>query len=252
MAWNDQIFRYCERGADPGFWAEPLNAVTNGAFILAAIAAAWELGRLDRERRSSAAIGLTALVAVIGVGSFLFHTYATRWSSYADTIPIGIFMLAYLAFALRALVRLPWIGVAVGIALFIAALNYAGTVQCRPGLLSAMAVARGPCLNGTVGYAPAAIALLLIGAWLAIRRHPAWGYLVTAGAVFVISMTFRTVDMEICASTRLAGRLLGTHFLWHTLNALTLYLLLLAAIRHGKAPQAAPTADSSVHVARAG
>ena len=30
---NQKIFAYCERGQDPGFWAEPLNAVTNEVLL---------------------------------------------------------------------------------------------------------------------------------------------------------------------------------------------------------------------------
>ena len=38
MAWTDPIDAYCER-LGPGFWAEPLNAWTNLAFLLAALLA---------------------------------------------------------------------------------------------------------------------------------------------------------------------------------------------------------------------
>ena len=38
MAWSRIVDGYCERaGTDPNFWGEPLNAVTNIAFILAAL-----------------------------------------------------------------------------------------------------------------------------------------------------------------------------------------------------------------------
>ena len=40
MAWSDQVFSYCERGGAPGFWAEPLNALSNGAFIITGLIAA--------------------------------------------------------------------------------------------------------------------------------------------------------------------------------------------------------------------
>src|SRR5687768_2996924 len=100
MAWSDQLFRYCERGADAAFWAEPLNALSNIAFLAAALAAGRELaGRPTGGRRHFEAL-LVVLVAVIGVGSFLFHTLATRWAMYADVIPIGLFMLAYWAYTL--------------------------------------------------------------------------------------------------------------------------------------------------------
>ncbi len=239
MSWNAQIFRYCERGADPSFWGEPLNAVSNGAFLLAAIAAAVIFMRRRGEKTGAlhavAVSLLIALVFVIGVGSFLFHTYATRWAALADTLPIGIFMLAYLGYALRAYVGLHWIWVLAGLALFIGALQYAGGIQCRPGLISATAAARGPCLNGTVGYVPAFLAMIGIGVVLKVKGHWAAKYLIAAGMVFLASMIFRTIDFEVCGVARLAGRTIGTHALWHVLNAITLYLLLLAAIRNSRA-----------------
>lgn len=234
MSWSDQIFRYCERGVEPSFWAEPLNAATNAAFLLAGFAALVEIARKPSGERTIAGILLALLVLVIGTGSFLFHTYATRWAAIADTGPIGLFMLAYLAYALRVLLRLPWLATAAGVVLFVAALKIAGDIECRPGLLAVTAAARGPCLNGTAGYLPAFLAMAGIGLVLAVQRHPAWRYLLPAALVFLVSMAFRTIDLEVCALTRVLGKARGTHFLWHLLNATTLYLLLLAAIRHGR------------------
>ncbi len=233
MSWSDQIFRYCERGSDPSFWAEPLNAMTNGAFIVAAVAAGVSLARQARSHGAPAIAVLVGLVVVIGVGSFLFHTFATRWAAQADVIPIGVFMLAYLGYALRVYLRLGWLSTAAGLALFVGALQFAGSVECRPGLISASPGTHGPCLNGTAGYVPAFLAMLGIGAVLRVKQHPASGYLLLAAGVFLASMLFRTVDLELCSSTRLAGMTIGTHFLWHILNATTLYLLLMAAVRHG-------------------
>lgn len=237
VSWSDQVFRYCERGSDPSFWAEPLNAVSNGAFIIAAVAAGISFVRQPRPEPAPGLAILITLVLVIGVGSFLFHTFATRWSAQADVIPIGIFMLAYLGYALRMYLKLGWVWVAVGLAVFIGALQLAGDVQCRPGLFSSSS-APGPCLNGTAGYVPAFLAMLGIGAVLQVRGHRAASYLLLASATFLISMVFRTVDLELCSLTRVAGSAIGTHFLWHFLNAATLYLLLMAAVRHGHRPRA--------------
>jgi hypothetical protein len=233
MNWNAQVFRYCERGQDPSFWAEPLNAISNAAFLLAAVAALVAIDRMPRDERRFGPVLLAALVFAIGIGSFLFHTYATRWAALADVGPIGVFMLAYLGYALHVYARLGWTTTAVGLVIFVGALHMTGQIQCRPDLLSVAATTRGSCLNGTIGYAPALIAMLGIGAMLMARRHPAGRALVVAGLVFLASMLFRIVDIETCALTRLAGRTVGTHFIWHMLNALTLYLLLRAAIRHG-------------------
>lgn len=235
MTWSTQVFRYCERGSDPSFWAEPLNAVSNGAFLIAAAAATVSLARQPRSEPAPGVMALIGLVFVIGIGSFLFHTFATRWSALADVIPIGVFMLAYLGYALRTYLKLNWVWTGVGLALFIGALQGADSIPCPPGLRAATA---GPCLNGTIGYVPAFLAMLGIGGVLRLKRHPAAPYLVLAGCVFLLSMVFRTVDLELCAITRVAGGAIGTHFLWHLLNATTLYLLLMAAVLHGIRPRA--------------
>ncbi len=35
MDWSRAVNSYCER-TDPGFWSEPVNALTNAAFLVAA------------------------------------------------------------------------------------------------------------------------------------------------------------------------------------------------------------------------
>ena len=238
MDWSDQVFSYCERGGDPGFWAEPLNAVSNGAFIIAGIVAAWQLASAARSDRALPEWGLVLLVFVIGTGSFLFHTYATAWAILADTIPITLFMLAYLGYALRRFVGLPWIVVLAALLAFYAAVKFAQGIPCSNELLPMTRAAGKRCFNGTLGYAPAFVALVLVGALLAWQRHPAARYLLGAAAVFFTAMTFRTIDYEVCTWAVRGGRGVGSHFLWHALNAVVLYVLLLGAIRYGQ-PRAA-------------
>lgn len=252
MSWSDQVFRYCERGADPSFWGEPLNAVSNGAFIIAAVAAEVTVARQPPGGRSSPGVmALILLVFAVGIGSFLFHTVATRWASLADVIPIGLFMLAYLGFALRAYLGAGWIATIIGLALYLVALRFAGGIECWAGLINVVAAAKH-CLNGTAGYAPALIAMLGIGGVLALKRHPAGRYLVAAGGVFLVSMVLRTIDFEICDLTRISGRALGTHFMWHVLNAITLYLLLRAAVRTERRRKVAPGSTIKDRIVTAG
>lgn len=232
-----EIFRYCERGQGAGFWAEPVNAVSNVAFIIAAVLAAAALVRTRATRDALAEWFLVAVLFAIGVGSFLFHTFATRWAAVADVAPIGVFMFAYLGYALRRFLALPWLAVAAGLSVFAYAMQLADGIECRVTLVSVVEAARGPCLNGTAAYTPAFGAMLLIGLVLALQRHPAPRYLLGAAGVFLVSMIFRTIDFEVCALTRIAGRAIGTHFMWHILNATTLFLLVIAAIRHGAARQ---------------
>ncbi|MGE5267492.1 MAG: ceramidase domain-containing protein [Deltaproteobacteria bacterium] len=239
MAWTDKILAYCERAGDPAFWAEPFNAVSNDAFFLAAIAAAVELARRADAGARRIEWALVVLVGIIGTGSFLFHTYATRWASVADTAPIGIFMIGYLGYAMRRFLEAPVLAVILALGLFLAAMRYAGAIPCDPAMLPITAAAGRPCFNGSLGYVPALAALVMIGGALLVRRHPAGGLVLASALVFAISLTFRTIDFEVCDLTPVFGRSRGTHAVWHMLNAALLYMLLIAAIRHGRSHEPA-------------
>jgi hypothetical protein len=232
-----KIFAYCERGLDPAFWGEPLNALSNLGFILAGALALRELAARPAGEGRAFRYALVVLVFVIGIGSFLFHTYAEPWAATADVGPIGVFMLAYFAYALYRYVGLPAWLVPVALAGFAWAISQAMQLQCWRGQvgfsLPVPAFENTACLNGSLGYLPALAAMLLIGGLLAARRHPTAPYVLAASMVFMVSLTFRTMDRLWCQDVAIAGRAIGTHFLWHLLNSATLYLLLLAAIRHG-------------------
>jgi hypothetical protein len=199
MDWFRAVNNYCER-TDPGYWSEPVNAITNAAFILAAI---WG-------RRIASAAGdtggrvLAAILAAIGVGSYLFHTHAQIWSLYADVIPIQVFILAYLYLATVRFFAVPWWGGALAVLAFI---PYAALTARGLGALVGS-------LNGSIGYVPVPI---LIAAYAVALRHRrpevARGLAIGAG-ILALSLVFRTLDAGICA-----GFPLGTHFLWHLLNA---------------------------------
>jgi hypothetical protein len=112
--WSAPIDAYCER-IDASFWSEPVNALSNAAFIAAAALA------FLRWRRAGGADGpalyLIILVAIVGTGSFLFHTFANRWSRLADVIPIALFIYSYF---FRAMRRFLGFGAAVAIVLTLA------------------------------------------------------------------------------------------------------------------------------------
>lgn len=208
MDWSRPVDIYCER-TDPSFWAEPVNALTNAAFLIAAIVAYAQWRRSDT--RDWQVASLIALVAVIGIGSFTFHTVATRGASLFDTVPIAVFIYAYLFFALRRFIGLGLIAAAALLLAFVA-LSVVEGILVPPR-----------ALNGSHAYLPALAATLVIG-WLA-RGRPGAPFILAAGGVLTISLFFRTIDNAVCPAFPL-----GTHFIWHLLNAVVLYLLLRAAL----------------------
>lgn len=195
---------YCER-TDPGFWSEPLNAASNAAFLLAAVL-------IVRHCRARGPIApdaglLAGLVALIGVGSFLFHTFATVWAGWLDVIFILAFIYVFFA---RFLARVPgwgWPGIAAGLVgywLFARALTAAFPADA---------------FNGSFGYVPALLALAGLAAWAGHARHAGAARLALAAGLFAVSLGFRTTDLALCAAWPL-----GTHAVWHCLNAGVLWL----------------------------
>jgi energy-converting hydrogenase Eha subunit E len=232
MGWNDQIFNYCERAYDPAFWAEPLNALSNAAFLLAALSgwrrlANWERSHLIPSADKSVLNILLVLVASVGIGSFIFHTFATRWALLADVLPITAFMALYLCYALRRFLALSPATTAALLLLFLVASFVGSSLPCPMPLSGSQS--HGPCLNGSLGYAPALLGLLAVGA-IAAQRGPEGRNLLIAGAIFSLSLLFRTFDREACSLTVVAGHAWGTHAAWHVLNAVTLHHLLEAAL----------------------
>ena len=201
-------------GSHRAYWDEPVNALSNAAFILAAAAAAVHIWRTPEARSDPVLWGLTVTVAIIGTGSFLFHTFAQFWSLLADVIPISIFIYWYLGFALRRYLDAGWIVTLSILGIFIGvSFGLDGAVPPH-------------VLNGSVGYLPAAAALFAVAGAMALRAHPAALMMAGAGLVFLVSLTFRTLDNEVCAAVPI-----GIHFIWHALNGLLLYLLLRIASR---------------------
>lgn len=219
---GQRIDAYCER-TDFAFWAEPVNALTNLAFVAAAAACLVALTRAGR--RDGGIVLLIALVAAIGVGSFLFHTIATRWAGLADVIPIQLFILAYLALAMRRFFGRGWPAAIAIAAAFI------------PAAMALRWVIGGLGLGGlgaTTGYLAAATALAVTAALLGRRGHPAAAPLAGATVLFLVSLTFRSLDEPLCPVWPL-----GTHFLWHILNGVLLGWLVLTMLRFGRPPPAA-------------
>lgn len=205
--WSTPIDLYCER-LDPSFWAEPVNALTNVAFFVAA----WAAFRLWRRNGHGdrAILALILVVVAVGLGSFAFHTLGTRGAMLLDVGPIGVFIFGYVLLALS------W-PLALGV--------FAGFIALSLGL--AVGVPR-TVLDGSTGYFPALAALFVIG-WP--KRDGVVGRaLLVAGGVFAVSLVLRIVDLPLCGAFSL-----GTHFLWHILNTAVIYLVLRGAIAEREA-----------------
>ena len=205
------INAYCER-TDQSYWAEPVNAISNLAFIAAALALLW-LWRRGRANDRSALL-LIGIVFLVGIGSFLFHTHANRWSLLADVIPITLFIYVYFFIAMRRMMGLGGVGASVVLAAFFL-FSFGVTALLPPGFLA-----------GSGSYLPALLALVVVAGLLHGFGHPSSRALYLAAGVFAVSLTFRTLDQAVCDVVPI-----GTHFLWHILNGVLLFVLVRAMMQ---------------------
>ena len=200
---------YCER-LGPGLLAEPANALSNLAFFAAA-AALWRVqsSLVARGRVVPSDLRLLApLVLLVAVGSTLFHALAVRWAGMLDSLFILLFCYVFLYGFLRHAVLAPaWAAITAATAF--AVFSYASPRLFAPGTL-----------NASTAYLPNLVALVAMTAWLGWRQAPATRMFALASAVFCISLTLRTIDQSMCERLPL-----GTHFLWHLLNGLLLWIV---------------------------
>jgi hypothetical protein len=81
---------------------------------------------------------------------------------------------------------------------------------------------------------PWLVARWLIAAGLGIRQRPTAFLIFGAALTFLVSLTFRSLDQRPCAGWVILGHRTGAHFIRHLLNSLTLFLLLVAAIKYSR------------------
>jgi hypothetical protein len=199
-----KIDLYCER-TDASFWSEPLNAASNLAFLVAAVLIVKRV-RQERGALPWDAAALAGLTVLVGVGSFLFHSFATVWGRWLDLVFIALFVYVFLARFLARAVGLTWRGVLAGLVLY---------VVFERAFLAAVPLGG---LWGSMLYAPPFLALTGLAGYAWRRGDPAAGRLAAAVGIFLVAVAARTADLPLCGSWPA-----GTHFLWHLVVPSVLY-----------------------------
>jgi hypothetical protein len=199
--WFNSVDIYCER-LDTSFWAEPINAITNLSFIVAGLF----IWRLRTPRSNLMAI----LMILIGLASFSFHTFANRLTGLLDVLAIALYLVAF-AFLIPKQWSRNSLLIQLGSLLMLIV-----SIVLTQSLMS--------YLKPALPWLPSG---MYLGAWLALivyalitqcSNMPAARFLWLAVIVFPISLLSRQLDMPLCD---LIG---GSHWLWHLLNGLTLFL----------------------------
>jgi len=199
--WFNSVDIYCER-LDSGFWAEPINAISNLSFIVAG----FFLWRLKSHRSTL----MATLVILIGLGSFSFHTFANRLTGLLDVLAIALYLVAF-AFLIPKQWSRNSLLIQLGSVLMLIV-----SIVLAQSLMS--------YLKPALPWLPSG---MYLGAWLALMMFAlitqysnlhAARFLWLAVIVFLFSLLSRQLDMPLCDSIG------STHWLWHLFNGLTLYL----------------------------
>ena len=209
MNWFETIDGYCER-IDASFWSEPLNAVTNVVFLMAAI---WVLRRKELNNKARA---LAFLLGMIGIASFLFHSVATAWAAALDALFILLFTLLYIFVATEdflglsrrsaLVVTLGYFPLSVVVELLTLPLSFLGSTRI---------------------YIPILV-LITLYSLILYKKFPYLSRGLAMGALLLtISMFARSVDLPLCETIPI-----GTHFLWHVINAIMLAWMIEVYRRH--------------------
>lgn len=209
------FYGVCERTHE-GFLAEPLNVLSSlGFFIVAFYILRYYRNHPDVKGKWIWDIhALTFLIFWIGTGSTLFHAFPNKTTELLDVIPIVIFINI---FFLSIIIR-------------IGQTNLFQTIVCflAFGGASHFFVTQFPnAMNDSIGYLSSMAALVMVAIYLHMKRRPSAQQFLLAALIGVVSLFFRSIDNVICEHLAI-----GTHFMWHSCNAILLYILMRQVIRN--------------------
>ena len=213
-----ESYHICERSHPSwlGPIAEPLNVISSLFFIVVAIRIyRFYRGHEDLEHNWMWDIHiLTVLTFIIGVNSTIFHSFPTPFTELMDTIPIVTFIVIYFTSVLFRIGRCTLFQAIICLTAFTG--------------FSYFLVHQFPdALNDSIGYLSSMMALIVIAVHLHLRARPSSQHFMLAAIVGVCSLFCRAIDSEVCRTFHT-----GSHFMWHTLNATLLYILLKQIIRN--------------------
>ena len=193
------IFYYCERTTLEAF-GEPINALSNLAFIFC--------GLILIFKKKIKFNPLPYLVIFIGISSFLFHYLPTKLFSILDIFSIALFVIFYNILLTKNILKYPMSYSILSSLLLLLISYFTGTLL----------------LYSIIGSSSFYLGILIYMLFILflIRKIENRKYFLFAIILFTISILFRTIDNFLCNYF-----LYGTHFIWHILNSLVLYYLVI-------------------------
>lgn len=196
----DNIFFYCERTSSD-ILGEPINFYTNLFFIIFSILLLFNKSISDKK--------YALLIFLIGVGSMLFHSVPNRLTGFLDVFFIISFIYYYI-FTLYIKLNIKKYLSAIISIVFIAICFVFGIVS------------KNTLLGSSAFYLPIIFHMLFLYLYFLKNKkiYTYYNLFLFILVLFSFSLLLRSVDIYLCNIF-----FIGTHFIWHILNALVLYHL---------------------------
>lgn len=197
---------YCER-VGSGLFAEPLNVLTNIAYLLTAFLI-WRILRKSNVEHRAHFLVMIAAITAVGIGSAIFHVFHTEATILFDAVPIWIFIATALVLLFNKLSG-SWRTASLSLAVFVAL------------LVSATVFIPKDFLNGTIRHTITISTLIGLIIWSYKKLGKVSAGLIPVFLLYGGAIIARVADPAVCASFSH-----GTHFVWHLLNAGASYFIL--------------------------
>lgn len=213
---------YCEPAflvTTTGWLFEPVNTLTNIAFVISGMAV-WRY----KSRFRVVGIDFNFMIAFIlltAFGSALWHGTRTYLGMWLDVFGILLFQITYLAAYAQRVWKISRVWNVLLVGLFIVSSFIIERLWDASVL--------GDIVKGTGGYLPCLV-FLAVMAWYVRNKDRLFMKRLWCGlAVFIVSLSFRTVDLLLCDATGV-----GSHFIWHVLNGYLLYIISIGLMDYSK------------------
>ena len=197
----DHTFFYCER-TNLDLLSEPLNFFTNLFFLIASILLLFNKAIKDKK--------YALLIFLIGIGSMLLHSIPNKLTGGLDVLFIMLFVYYYIYKIYIKLNIKKYFSIIISISFilfcFIFGYFFINTF-----------------LGSSAFYLPIILHLILLYFYFLFNKkiYKHYKLLLYISILFSCSFLLRSVDIHICNIF-----FIGTHFIWHILNAVVLYLLI--------------------------
>lgn len=195
---------YCENGIGL-FYTQPVNTISNIVIFISAYFS-YQLVRTYHIKNLIIRI-LPLIIVLAAIGSILWHGIPNLLTNFADLVPLSAVVLVSFFFLLDKCLpnkSLVW------------ALLFAFILIEFPFIFDIF-----PSFNGLLPYSIALILGLFVF-FVSFRKYKELApQLIFIILLFTVALFFRTIDHTVCSKLSI-----GTHSVWHILNALVFYLLI--------------------------